>query len=44
MQHRHESTDGLLALGTDIPVLPRGQSGITISDLLPHTAAIADEL
>ena len=43
-QHRHESTQGLLALGTDIPVRPRGQSGVTISDLLPHTAAIADEL
>ena len=43
-QHRHVSTDGLLALGTDIPVRPRGQSGVTISDLLPHTAAIADEL
>ncbi|MFN5451080.1 DNA mismatch repair endonuclease MutL, partial [Bradyrhizobium sp.] len=27
-----------------IPVRPRGQSGVTISDLLPHTAAIADEL
>ena len=43
-QHRHESTEKLLALGTDIPVRPRGQSGVTISDLLPHTAAIADEL
>jgi hypothetical protein len=43
-QHRHDSTAGLLALGTDIPVRPRGQSGLTISDLLPHTAAIADEL
>lgn len=43
-QHRHESTEKLLALGTDIPVRPRGQSGLTISDLLPHTASIADEL
>ncbi len=41
---KHESTAKLLALGTDIPVRPRGQSGVTISDLLPHTAAIADEL
>ncbi|MCB1245567.1 MAG: DUF1501 domain-containing protein, partial [Verrucomicrobiae bacterium] len=41
---KHESTAKLLALGTDIPVRPRGQSGVTISDLLPHTAAMADEL
>ncbi|MEI2677183.1 MAG: DUF1501 domain-containing protein [Burkholderiaceae bacterium] len=41
---KHESTAKLLALGTEIPVRPRGQSGVTISDLLPHTAAIADEL
>ena len=41
---KHVSTARLLALGTDIPVRPRGQSGVTISDLLPHTAAIADEL
>jgi hypothetical protein len=26
------------------PVRPRGQSGVTIGDLLPHTAAIADEI
>lgn len=43
-QHRHESTEKLLALGTEIPVRQRGQSGLTISELLPHTAAIADEL
>jgi hypothetical protein len=43
-QNRHESTDKLLALGTEVPVRPRGQSGLTLSDLLPHTAAIADEL
>ena len=41
---KHESTAKLLALATAIPVRPRGQSGVTISDLLPHTAAIADEL
>ncbi len=41
---KHVSTAKLLALGTEIPVRPRGQSGVTISDLLPHTAAIADEL
>ena len=43
-QFRHESTSKFLALGTDVPVRPRGQSGMTISDLLPHTASIADEL
>ncbi len=43
-QHRHESTDDSSPSATDIPVRPRGQSGVTISDLLPHTAAIADEL
>jgi len=43
-REKHESTAKLLALGTNIPVRPRGQSGVTISDLLPHTAAIADEL
>ncbi|MFM8497582.1 MAG: DUF1501 domain-containing protein [Planctomycetia bacterium] len=42
--HRHESTDKLLALGTAVPVRPRGESGLTISDLLPQTAAVADEL
>jgi hypothetical protein len=41
---KHESTERMLALGTEIPVRPRGQSGVTISDLLPHTAAIADEI
>lgn len=43
-QFRHESTEKFLALATEIPVRPRGQSGLTISDLLPHTAALADEL
>ena len=43
-QNRHKSTEKLLALGTDVPVRPRGQSGLTVSDLLPHTAALADEL
>ena len=43
-QFRHESTSKFLALGTDVPVRPRGESGMTISDLLPHTASIADEL
>jgi hypothetical protein len=42
--HRHESTDKLLALGTPVPVRPRGAAGLTISDLLPQTAAIADDL
>lgn len=26
------------------PIAPRGQSGVTISDLLPHTCEIADEM
>jgi hypothetical protein len=43
-QHRHESTEKLLALGTEVPVRPRGESGLTVSDLLPHTAALADDL
>jgi hypothetical protein len=37
-------TDKFLALGAQAPVRPRGQSGVMISDLLPHTASIADEL
>ena len=36
--------DKYLALGTDVPVRPSGQCGMMISDLLPHTASIADEL
>ena len=31
-------------LGAIKPLRPRGQSGATVSDLLPHTAAIADDL
>ena len=37
-------TDKFLALATQREVRPRGQSGIRISDLLPHTASIADEI
>ena len=37
-------TDKFLALATQTAVRPRGQSGMMISDLLPHTATIADEL
>ncbi|MDP1587336.1 MAG: DUF1501 domain-containing protein, partial [Prosthecobacter sp.] len=37
-------TDKFLALATHGEVLPRGQSGMMISDLLPHTATIADEI
>lgn len=37
-------TDKFLALATQAPVRPRGDSGLMISDLLPHTASIADEL
>ncbi|MFN0077432.1 MAG: DUF1501 domain-containing protein [Prosthecobacter sp.] len=37
-------TDKFLALATQRDVRPRGQSGMMISDLLPHTASIADEI
>ena len=37
-------TDKFLALATLGEVKPRGQSGMMISDLLPHTASIADEI
>lgn len=37
-------TDRFLALATQAPVRPRGQSGMPVSDLLPHTASIADEI
>lgn len=37
-------TDKFLALATHGMVRPRGQSGMMISDLLPHTASIADEI
>ena len=37
-------TDKFLALATHGEVKPRGQSGMMISDLLPHTATIADEI
>jgi hypothetical protein len=37
-------TDKFLALATQGEVKPRGQSGMMISDLLPHTASIADEI
>jgi hypothetical protein len=37
-------TDKFLALATHGEVRPRGHSGMMISDLLPHTATIADEI
>jgi hypothetical protein len=37
-------TDKFLALATQTDVRQRGQSGMKISDLLPHTASIADEI
>ena len=37
-------TDKFLALATHGAVRPRGKSGMMISDLLPHTASIADEI
>ena len=37
-------TERFLALGTAVPVRPRGDCGTPISDLLPHLAGIADEI
>jgi len=37
-------TEKFLALGTMAPVRPRGQSGMTISDLMPHLASVADDI
>ncbi len=37
-------TEKYLALGEMAPVRPRGQSGTTISDLMPHLASVADDL
>ena len=37
-------TEKFLALGTAIPVLPRGESRMPISDLLPRLAGMADDL
>lgn len=37
-------TERFLALKAMAPVHPRGQSGIRISDLLPHLASVADDL
>ena len=36
--------DRYLALGSQWQAKPRGQSGVTISDLMPHLATVADEL
>lgn len=37
-------TEKYLALGAMAPVKPRGQSGMMISDLMPHLASIADDI
>lgn len=37
-------TEKYLALGAMAPVRPRGQSGMMISDLLPHLASVADDV
>lgn len=37
-------TERFLALGAMAPVKPRGQSGMMISDLMPHLAEIADDI
>ena len=36
--------DKFLAMGPVAPVRPRGDSGMRISDLMPHVAAVADDL
>jgi hypothetical protein len=36
--------DKYLALAPNTPIRPRGQSGMTISDLMPHMAKVADDL
>lgn len=37
-------TERYLALGPVAPVQPRGQSGMVISDLMPHLASVADDI
>jgi len=37
-------TEKLLALGAMSPVRPRGESGMMISDLMPHLSNIADDI
>ena len=37
-------TEKFLALGAMAPVRPRGQSGMMISDLMPHLAGISDDI
>jgi len=37
-------TEKFLALAPAVPVRPRGQSGMMISDLLPHLATVSDDI
>ncbi|MEN9572338.1 MAG: hypothetical protein RL514_193 [Verrucomicrobiota bacterium] len=37
-------TEQYLALGPVAPVQPRGQSGMIISDLMPHLSSVADDI
>jgi hypothetical protein len=37
-------TEKYLALGAMAPVKPRGESGMMISDLLPHLSSVADDI
>lgn len=37
-------TEKFLALAAMAPVRPRGQCGMTISDLMPHLASVADDI
>lgn len=37
-------TEKYLALGTMAPIRPRGESGMMISDLLPHLSSVADDI
>ena len=36
--------DKYLALAPNVPIRPRGESGMLISDLMPHLAEVADDL
>jgi len=37
-------TEKFLALGTMAPIRPRGDSGMLISDLMPHLSSVADDI
>ena len=39
-----DGTEKFLALAEAAPVMPRGQSGMMISDLLPHLSSVTDDI